>query len=301
MLLQRYPNPLVHSTDRGVTTTYTHTQTPPSGSADDSRPGGTCDEPNVTDAAPEAGVSLTEGADSSGSGSSNSTSSTSSTSSSSRGVQGHYSSSSAPSSADQPSLDAEMDKDAGVMGREGTLASRLASDGGNTTGGGKDSTGGVFSTSGVPGGEGKGGDGASSAYNSWTESADAVVSKVGGYIGEFALGRRGGHGKGGGKEAGGDPREEEEVREHQMKVMFREQQPMPFELAMLEAMLQEVREETNTRCVCTRCTASVFGFCGGLCSVAKGRLFACMDGQRASWYCATTLVHMEQGHAVCVL
>lgn len=31
------------------------------------------------------------------------------------------------------------------------------------------------------------------------------------------------------------------VREHPMMVMFSEQMPMPFELAMLEAMLQEVR------------------------------------------------------------
>lgn len=36
--------------------------------------------------------------------------------------------------------------------------------------------------------------------------------------------------------------DKKEVLEHQMKVMFKELPPMPFELAMLEAMLQEVRE-----------------------------------------------------------
>ena len=39
-----------------------------------------------------------------------------------------------------------------------------------------------------------------------------------------------------------DEKAEDDVREHQMKVMFEEQRPMPFELAMLEAMLQEVRK-----------------------------------------------------------
>lgn len=161
---------------------------------------------------------------------------------------------SARASAKKPSLVAEMDKNAGELGREGTLASRLASDGDDATGG-DDSTVGVSSTSGVPGGQRTGGAGTSGAYNSWTESADAVVSKVGGYLGGFALRGRGGYGKGDGEEAGGDRRGEEEVREHQMKVMFREQQPMPFELAMLEAMLQEVRGSK-------RYTA-VFLFCGG--------------------------------------
>ncbi|CAM9376932.1 unnamed protein product [Ascophyllum nodosum] len=44
-----------------------------------------------------------------------------------------------------------------------------------------------------------------------------------------------------------DEKAEDDVREHQMKVMFEEQRPMPFELAMLEAMLQEVIESYYRR------------------------------------------------------
>lgn len=44
------------------------------------------------------------------------------------------------------------------------------------------------------------------------------------------------------QEGGGGPEPRKAaVREHPMMVMFREQMPMPFELAMLEAMLHEVR------------------------------------------------------------
>lgn len=46
-----------------------------------------------------------------------------------------------------------------------------------------------------------------------------------------------------GQEDGSGEEEEEEKgtrREHPLNTMFQEQSPMPFELAMLEAMLQEV-------------------------------------------------------------
>lgn len=67
-----------------------------------------------------------------------------------------------------------------------------------------------------------------------------MVSRFGAYV--EALGFGGGQeGNGGDVERSRDGGEKEDAQEHQMKVMFREQQPMPFELAMLEAMLQEVR------------------------------------------------------------
>lgn len=45
-----------------------------------------------------------------------------------------------------------------------------------------------------------------------------------------------------GQENGGAEGNGERRSEHPMKAMFSEQTPMPFELAMLEAMLQEVGE-----------------------------------------------------------
>eukprot|EP00903_Cladosiphon_okamuranus_P018958 g17435.t1 len=71
--------------------------------------------------------------------------------------------------------------------------------------------------------------------------ADTIAAKLGEYM-EEAL--RFGAGVGGyadrGVEGEGGDEKEEDPQVHQMKVMFREQQPMPFELAMLEAMLHEV-------------------------------------------------------------
>lgn len=74
-------------------------------------------------------------------------------------------------------------------------------------------------------------------------TADKLAEKLGEYV-EGALRFGAGTGALDGEE--GAEKEEEETQEHQMKVMFREQLPMPFELAMLEAMLQEVRRGTPT-------------------------------------------------------
>lgn len=65
-----------------------------------------------------------------------------------------------------------------------------------------------------------------------------IVSRLGEYVSAFGFGR----GVGEDGEAGAELEEEVVAvpEDHQMKVMFREQRPMPFELAMLEAMLQEV-------------------------------------------------------------
>ena len=71
-----------------------------------------------------------------------------------------------------------------------------------------------------------------------------MPSAFGAYV--EALGFGEGQGGNGGDVDGAREREEEEdAQEHQMKEMFKEQRPMPFELAMLEAMLQEVRGGIN--------------------------------------------------------
>lgn len=71
-----------------------------------------------------------------------------------------------------------------------------------------------------------------------------MPSTFGAYV--EALGFGEGQGGNGGDVDGAREREEEEdAQEHQMKEMFKEQRPMPFELAMLEAMLQEVRGGIN--------------------------------------------------------
>ncbi|CAM9782580.1 unnamed protein product, partial [Ectocarpus fasciculatus] len=78
-------------------------------------------------------------------------------------------------------------------------------------------------------------------------AADNFAAKLGDYVQEafrFGAGVASSEelwGKGRGEDAAARQEEEEEEEEHhQMKVMFREQLPMPFELAMLEVMLQEV-------------------------------------------------------------
>lgn len=76
------------------------------------------------------------------------------------------------------------------------------------------------------------------------ESRSDIASRIGEYVGAFRFGGR----RGDGEEEDAEDNEEEgfnvkETHEHQMKVMFKEQRPMPFELAMLEAMLQEVRKK----------------------------------------------------------
>ena len=73
--------------------------------------------------------------------------------------------------------------------------------------------------------------------------ADTIATKLGEYVEEalrFGAGVGGYADRGGEGEGKAGEEEEDDPQVHQMKVMFREQQPMPFELAMLEAMLQEV-------------------------------------------------------------
>ncbi|CAN0560210.1 unnamed protein product, partial [Ectocarpus sp. 12 AP-2014] len=81
-------------------------------------------------------------------------------------------------------------------------------------------------------------------------AADKLAAKVGDYVQEafrFGAGVASSEelwGKNRDKDAAAlqeeGEEEEEQEEHHQMKVMFREQLPMPFELAMLEVMLQEV-------------------------------------------------------------
>lgn len=83
-------------------------------------------------------------------------------------------------------------------------------------------------------------------------ASDNFVAKVGDYVQEaFRFGAGvASSGELWGKSRDEDAAEwreegEQEEEEHQMKVMFREQLPMPFELAMLEVMLQEVSETVS--------------------------------------------------------
>lgn len=101
---------------------------------------------------------------------------------------------------------------------------------------------GVDGPSGGVTGEGRGGvaGGAGAPESSPENDSRGFVSKLGEYA--EALGFRGADDGG-----GGDEKEQEHVQEHQLKVMFREQRPMPFELAMLEVMLQEVSEVSKRR------------------------------------------------------
>lgn len=85
---------------------------------------------------------------------------------------------------------------------------------------------------------------ASPAASAEGSSRGNIATKLGEYV-EEALRLSSGVGwsaRGVEDGGGGEEKEEREAQaEHQqMKVMFREQLPMPFELAMLEAMLQEV-------------------------------------------------------------
>lgn len=86
-------------------------------------------------------------------------------------------------------------------------------------------------------GEGVVGGGGATGGGGDREEFSGMASRFGAYV--EALGFGGGQ-EGHGGDVDGEE-EEKDVQEHQMKVMFREQRPMPFELAMLEAMLQEVR------------------------------------------------------------
>eukprot|EP00904_Undaria_pinnatifida_P005987 jgi/Undpi1/2518/HiC_scaffold_13.g05897.m1 len=85
-------------------------------------------------------------------------------------------------------------------------------------------------------GEGVVGGGGATGGGGDREEFSGMASRFGAYV--EALGFGGGQ-EGHGGDVDGEE-EEKDVQEHQMKVMFREQRPMPFELAMLEAMLQEV-------------------------------------------------------------
>lgn len=88
-------------------------------------------------------------------------------------------------------------------------------------------------------GEGVGSDGGATGGGK-RAAYSGMASRFGAYV--EALGFGGGQGGSGGDVEGArEGEEEEDAQENQMKVMFREQQPIPFELAMLEAMLQEVR------------------------------------------------------------
>lgn len=88
------------------------------------------------------------------------------------------------------------------------------------------------------------GQGSTSVGGRETERS-GIVSRIGDYVGKLGFGKSGRIDEN--PEDKEVDKETDDVQEHQMKVMFREQRPMPFELAILEAMLHEVSEKQGDR------------------------------------------------------
>lgn len=84
------------------------------------------------------------------------------------------------------------------------------------------------------------GQGSTSVGGRETERS-GIVSRIGDYVGKLGFGKSGRMDEN--HEDNEVDKEIDDIQEHQMKVMFREQRPMPFELAILEAMLHEVSEK----------------------------------------------------------